>query len=349
MSTINTLTPRHGQRKTAGGPQQGPLRLLDAPFRLDHWLVQPELNQIQLPAQGITRHLEPRLMLLLCYLAANPGRVMPRDALIQALWPQVVVNENSLTRAVSELRKQLRHPEGEFCRSIQTIPKRGYRLDAAVSAERPGMAVIPAPALQSARARWRLGTGVAAACLSLLVGLGMLAENGNSGPQWDSPLLGDELISSGDSILGQVSLSSTSALPDAAAFIEKPVIASDGKRFAYIERDLAAYTLYLGEMDSETEPVALLTSQARLSNLAWSPVGNALLFARHDTMTPAAVFDGGHEQAELFSLNLDSGGLHRLVEDSVSSGDEAPRVNLTAREPAWSQLFRTRVPPGLPG
>ncbi|MEX2468308.1 MAG: winged helix-turn-helix domain-containing protein [Pseudohongiellaceae bacterium] len=350
MSTMSTLTPPHSaHRAQPRNPEQGLHRPLDAPFRLQRWLVQPDLNQVRLPAQGVTRHLEPRLMLLLCYLAANPGRVMPREALIQALWPHVVVNENSLTRALSELRKQLRHPEGEACRSIQTIPKRGYRLDAAVSPNSTGMAVIPAPVLQRGPARWRLGTGVAAACLGLLVGLGMLTETGSSGPRWDSPLLADEVISSGNPILGRVSLSSTSALPDAAQVIEKPVVASDGKRFAYIKRDLAAYTLYLGEMDSETEPVALLTSQVRLSNLAWSPVGNALLFARHDTMTPAAVFDGEHEQAELLSLNLDNGRLRRLVEDSVSSGDEAPRVNLTALEPAWSHLLRTRIPPGLPG
>lgn len=74
--------------------------------------------------------LEPRLMKLLCLLAADAGRVVERQQLIDALWPRVVVNDNSLNRAVSDLRKALQTSDGHIW--IQTIPKRGYRLCAHV-------------------------------------------------------------------------------------------------------------------------------------------------------------------------------------------------------------------------
>ena len=104
------------------------------------WQVNPQRNMIQTSAAGnrtIRRQLEPRVMHLLCLLAAADGNVVNRDELMMALWPKVIVNENSLTRAVSELRKALSTPaqtETDTVRSaaIETVSKRGYRLNASV-------------------------------------------------------------------------------------------------------------------------------------------------------------------------------------------------------------------------
>lgn len=104
------------------------------------WQVHPQLNMIQTSAAGtrtIHRQLEPRVMHLLCLLAAADGNVVTRDELMMALWPKVIVNENSLTRAVSELRKALSMPtqaKPDTVRStaIETVSKRGYRLNASL-------------------------------------------------------------------------------------------------------------------------------------------------------------------------------------------------------------------------
>jgi hypothetical protein len=78
-------------------------------------------------------------MQLLCLLADANGAVLSRDSLMEALWPRVVVNENSLTRAISELRKAFTLPDDEVIDAansatgsglIETVPKRGYRLSA---------------------------------------------------------------------------------------------------------------------------------------------------------------------------------------------------------------------------
>ena len=346
MSTISTLTPQRDVDRTAAGRVDAGLqRPLTAPFLLDHWLVDPDLNQVQLHGRDTIRHLEPRLMRLLCYFAANPGRVMPRETLVQELWPRVVVNENSLTRAVSDLRKQLRHPDGAPCKTIQTIPKRGYRLDAVIAPAATANETRRRTLLARPPVYRHLGTAAAAACLSLLVGLGLFSGGGlPTSPE--RPLLADEVVTGSNTILGEVLLSSTE--PGDERRNERPVVAPDGERFAYIKRDLSGYTLYIGRLDGESEPVAIYSSPTRLSNLAWSPVGNALLFARHDAVTPAAVFDGEAARARLLSLDLDNGQLHHLVEDKLSpESDEAPRVNLTALDPDWAALIS--APAGLPG
>ncbi len=102
-----------------------------APFRLRDWLVQPELNRISGP--GGEHRIEPRVMSVLLALAAAPGRVVPRETLLDTVWTDTIVGEEILTRAVSELRRVF----GDDPRSptyIETIRQHGYRLIAPVEA-----------------------------------------------------------------------------------------------------------------------------------------------------------------------------------------------------------------------
>lgn len=105
---------------------------MTTPFKVDSWWIDPSDNQARHVDSGMIRSLEPRLMRLLCALATSPGRVVDRDSLIENVWPRVVVNENSLTRAVSDLRKALQTEEISGKSLIETVPKRGYRLIADV-------------------------------------------------------------------------------------------------------------------------------------------------------------------------------------------------------------------------
>jgi DNA-binding winged helix-turn-helix (wHTH) protein len=71
--------------------------------------------------------LEPRVMALLAYLAANEGRVVGKDELIAHVWNGHHVVDEAVQRAVSMLRAALgddaKHPH-----LIETVPTRGYRL-----------------------------------------------------------------------------------------------------------------------------------------------------------------------------------------------------------------------------
>ena len=70
-------------------------------------------------------------MLLLLALAARPGEVLAKEALLETVWPDVVVGEASVSVLVGELREALgdRPDAPEY---IETIPRRGYRLIAPV-------------------------------------------------------------------------------------------------------------------------------------------------------------------------------------------------------------------------
>lgn len=74
--------------------------------------------------------LEPKVMDVLSVLASHPGRVVSRDELLDAVWPNVVVTEHTLSRCIYQLRNELGKigaEQGDF-NPIETLPKRGYRL-----------------------------------------------------------------------------------------------------------------------------------------------------------------------------------------------------------------------------
>jgi adenylate cyclase len=116
--------------------------------------------------------LEPKCAEVLAYLAGRPGEVVSREALLEAIWPGVVVGDDVLTQAVIKLRKALRD-DVRTPAYIETIAKRGYRLIAPVrAAGMDEVATVPPPA--PARSRAGLLAGVAAAVLAgavLLVAL----------------------------------------------------------------------------------------------------------------------------------------------------------------------------------
>lgn len=74
-----------------------------------------------------------RAVAVLRVLIEQPGAVVLKDALIEAVWPGQTVEESNLTVQIAALRRALAAvPGGE--RWIETMPRRGYRLVAPVAA-----------------------------------------------------------------------------------------------------------------------------------------------------------------------------------------------------------------------
>jgi len=93
----------------------------------------------------------------LLYLVQHPGEVLDKDTLLGAVWPGVVVEENSLAQNISALRQALGETHGEN-RYIATVPRRGYQFVAAVSAVGELQAAPPVDATSRMRRRgdrWR--------------------------------------------------------------------------------------------------------------------------------------------------------------------------------------------------
>lgn len=74
-----------------------------------------------------TIHLEPKIMDVCHYLARNYDMVISREQLINAVWDSDGGSDESLTRAISKLRKIFKTSSKNKV-IIETIPKRGYRL-----------------------------------------------------------------------------------------------------------------------------------------------------------------------------------------------------------------------------
>src|SRR5262245_4995962 len=64
-------------------------------------------------------------------LVQNRGHALTKAELMQALWPDTVVEENNLTVNMSTLRKALGESGGQR-RYIETLARRGYRFVADV-------------------------------------------------------------------------------------------------------------------------------------------------------------------------------------------------------------------------
>lgn len=67
----------------------------------------------------------------LAVLVQNNGRVVEKDELMKEVWPDTFVEEGSLARNISVLRKTLGEGPSDH-QYIQTVPKRGYRFVAEV-------------------------------------------------------------------------------------------------------------------------------------------------------------------------------------------------------------------------
>ena len=99
-------------------------------LRVGAWTLNPDRHSlIQADEERV---IGAQNMALLQFLAARPNELISREQLLQAVWRGVVVNDNTLSKAVAELRKAL-GDESKQASYILTVPRRGYRLIAPVT------------------------------------------------------------------------------------------------------------------------------------------------------------------------------------------------------------------------
>lgn len=79
----------------------------------------------ELALRGTPVQVQPRVLSLLIHLVRNAGRVVPKDELMDALWPDVIVTEASLQRLVSLARRALQ--PGGLAHAIRSFVRHGYR------------------------------------------------------------------------------------------------------------------------------------------------------------------------------------------------------------------------------
>src|SRR5256714_9043509 len=75
--------------------------------------------------------LTPRVFETLLYLVEHHDTVLDKERLMEAVWPDSIVEENNLTQNISSLRRVFGEKPGSH-HYIVTVPGRGYRFVADV-------------------------------------------------------------------------------------------------------------------------------------------------------------------------------------------------------------------------
>jgi len=97
-------------------------------LRFDRFTLDLTRGCLRMGEQGID--LRPKAFEVLCHLAENAGRLVPKQELRDAVWPNVVVSDDSLVQCIGELRQKLGDGEHHL---IKTVSRRGYLLDVLIS------------------------------------------------------------------------------------------------------------------------------------------------------------------------------------------------------------------------
>jgi transcriptional activator of cad operon len=99
-------------------------------LRIGDWCVNPASGQIS--REGETARVEARTMRLLLCLAEHAGEVVSIDDLLNQVWSDVTVTQDSVYQAVASLRRLL-GDDPKQPTYIATVPRLGYRMVATVA------------------------------------------------------------------------------------------------------------------------------------------------------------------------------------------------------------------------
>jgi DNA-binding winged helix-turn-helix (wHTH) protein/Tol biopolymer transport system component len=215
-------------------------------FRLD-------LSDGLLSREGVEVRLPPRALAILRHLVERAGRVVAKEALLDAAWNDAHVSESSLTEAIGLIRHAL-GDDPQQPLYIQTVHRRGYRFIATIGTAAPASApsqngfrapdahagltepALPNPASRPDRRRMRVALSALGASALLLVG-GVFGWNA----QRDVPVRNAV----------RVSLAVPSSQAPAPGPADHPAItiSPDGRQIVYVGGPPGSSRLFLRAMD----------------------------------------------------------------------------------------------------
>ena len=228
----------------------------------------------------------------LLLLVRHRDRVVTKDELMHAVWPNTFVSDDSLTQAISSLRRAL--GDAEY---IATIPRRGYRfiekpsgqveVTAAVSAPASPTAAVPAAAVQvaveapaSAAPAARRPRMVAAWTAAIVASLAMGVVIDRAVPR------------SANSTPPSGTLRFTQEAPAGARMASGGVLSPDASALAFVAEDATTGVprLWVRQLSAgEGRPIAG-TEQAMRP--FWSPDGRAIGFVANGRLRSVSLEDG---------------------------------------------------------
>jgi Tol biopolymer transport system component/DNA-binding winged helix-turn-helix (wHTH) protein len=290
---------------------------LHGDFRICEWVVHPQMNALE--RDGELVRLEPKVMQVFLTLASEPGEVFTRENLLRCAWPDVVVGEDVLVRAIGKIRQAFKDEH-----VVQTVPKVGYRLTAPVVQESH-----PAPNGVPLKLREAEGEAEAAPPTVPVLGAGQ-PNDSFSAPQraawlwFRSPsVLWLGLLSAATVVVLAyfVSVSRSNRPAPARAYATRPLttdpgsqiepsFSPDGKSIAFVWlRPGKGYRqIYIRSLNSR-DPIHLTPDEsADQFDPVWSPDGRIIAFVRKDDTHSSIVLvpSAGGSEREVYTLPVNS-------------------------------------------
>jgi DNA-binding winged helix-turn-helix (wHTH) protein len=112
-----------------------------ATYRFDRFVLNIERGVLLM--EGAERPLRPKSFALLRHFIEHPGRLIDRDEIMAAIWPDVFVTDDSIAQCVKDVRNALGDDTQHL---LRTVPRRGFLFTAQVTGGTQVTGGIGAPA-----------------------------------------------------------------------------------------------------------------------------------------------------------------------------------------------------------
>lgn len=205
---------------------------------------------------------EARQFNLLKLLIENHGSAVSRNQIMDVVWNDTIVSDNSISQAVTQLRKSL-HDDKETPRFIKTVPRVGYQLIAELTffetEEKTPEQIKKNKVNQSIIATFGVLLGIAAT-----MAIVELTE-----PSLQVPSYRYE--------------SRLTATPGPESFLR---YSPEGRYLAFSQSNMTRSQMDLAVYDQQTQSVHLIKSTGYSEEAPeWSPDGKWLIYYRHDPLS----------------------------------------------------------------
>jgi DNA-binding winged helix-turn-helix (wHTH) protein/Tol biopolymer transport system component len=235
--------------------------------------------------------LRPKPFEVLVYLVARHGRLVTKEELIEAVWPDTSVMDNSLAQCLVEIRKGLGDDSQQL---IRTVPRRGYLFTGPVASplvefprvpdspevERGPVPLLPERATKPVQRQYVITGGLALLAIITAVALPSV---------W--PTRTDE---------GRLTYTQVTNFTDS---VVSPALSPDGKMLAFIRSDnwfLTPGQIYV-KLLPDGEPIQITDDPRPKYGLTFSPDGSRIVYTVFPWSTYAVSPLGG--QPTLFLTN----------------------------------------------